>query len=95
MRGRRGAWSPSIDVGGSLATSEALGRRFVLWGKHSVWSISGSFYVAGAALGVPQVRFAWQTQHPQYLRFILCGRATTWSISGSFYVAGAALGAPS
>ena len=59
FRGRRNTWSTFIEVRGSLATSEAFGRRLVLRGRRSTWSISGAFCVAGAARGAPQVRFAW------------------------------------
>ena len=33
LRGRRSTWSTIIEVGGSLATSDAFGRRFVLGGR--------------------------------------------------------------
>ena len=66
LRGRRSTWSTFIEVG-SLATSEAFGRRLVLRGRCSTWGISGSFCMAGAALGAPQVRFTWQVQHLEHL----------------------------
>ena len=40
--------------------------------------------VAGAALGAPPARFAWQVQHLKHLRLVLRGRRSTWSTSGSF-----------
>ena len=51
--GRRSTWSTFIEVGGSLATSDAFGRRLVLHGRRSTWSTSDSFCEAGAALGAP------------------------------------------
>ena len=85
--GRRSTWSTVIDVRGSLATSDDFGHRVLLRGKSSTWS--GSFCVAGAPLGVPQVRFV-----------ILCGRCSTFievrvsPATAPFCMAGAALGAP-
>ena len=35
------------------ATTEDFGRRFVVCGRRSTWSTSGSFGVAGAALEAP------------------------------------------
>ena len=75
LLGRRSTWSTFIEVGGSPATSDASGRRFVLRGRWSTWSTSGSFRVAGsssfcvagAALGAPQTRLAWQMQHLEHL----------------------------
>ena len=78
---------------GSPATSDAFGRRLVLRRRRSARSTSGSFCVAGAALGAPQARFcvaaaalgapqarfAWQVQHFEHL--------------GSFCIACAALAA--
>ena len=123
-RGRRSTWStsgsfcmagaalgaPSLEVGGSLATSDANGRRFVWCGRRNAWSTSGSIGVAGAALGAPRACFAWQAQHSEHLhievggspamidangrRFVLRGRRSTWSTSGSVCVACATLGAP-
>ena len=84
LRGRHSTWS-SFTVRGSPATSDAFGRRLVLRGMRSTWSTSGSFCVACAALGAPQVRFAWQAQHLDYLRLVLRGRRSTWSTSGSFF----------
>ena len=105
LRGRRSTWSTFIEVGGSLATSEAFGRRLVLRGRRSTWSISGSFCVAGAALGAPQVlllrgrRSTWSTfievggslatSEAFGRRLVLRGRRSTWSISGSFSPLGA------
>ena len=62
-------------------TIETEHLRLVLPGRCSTWSISGSFCVAGAALGAPQARFclaraalgapqarfAWQVQHLEHL----------------------------
>ena len=51
-----------IDVGGSLATGDANGRRqaqhlehfrLVLRGRRNTWSTSGSFCLAGTAVGAP------------------------------------------
>ena len=47
--------------------------------------------MAGAALGAPQPRLAWQAQHLQHLQLVFRGKCSTWSTSGSFCVAGAAL----
>ena len=80
LRGRCSTWSTFIEVGGSLATSDASGRRLVLRGRCNTCSTSGSFCVACAALGAPQARFAWQAQHLEHLRFVLPGRRSTWSI---------------
>ena len=57
------------------------------------WSSSGSFCVAGAALGAPPERSA-EVRRQAGRRLRLRGRCSTWSTSGSFCVAGAALGAP-
>ena len=38
LRGRRSTCSTFIEVGGSLATSDAVGRGLVLRGKRSTWS---------------------------------------------------------
>ena len=65
LRGRRSIWSTFIEVRGSPATSDDFGRC--------------SFCVAGAALGAPQVRFAWQAQHLEHLKLVLRGRCSTWS----------------
>ena len=70
------------------------GDEWCVWafrGKRSTRSTSGSFCVAGAALGAPQARFAWHAQHLERLRLVLCGTHSTRSTSGSFCVAGAAL----
>ena len=58
---------------GVRATIDYIGRRFglqhlglirlLLRGRRSTWSSSGSFCVAGAALGALLSRFAWQAQH--------------------------------
>ena len=56
-----------IEVGWSLATRDAFRRHLVLRGWRSTWSTSGSFCVAGSALGAPQARFAWQTE--QHITF--------------------------
>ena len=45
--------------------------RLVLRGRLSTWSTSGLFCVAGAALGAPQARFAWQVQHWKHLICVL------------------------
>ena len=111
LRGRRSTLRTFIEVGGSLATCDAFGRRLVLRGRRNTWSASGSFCMAGAALGASQVRFCvgrrstWSTfievggslatSDAFGRRLLLCGRRSTWSISGSFCVAGAALCAPS
>ena len=42
-----------IELRGSPAASEYYGRRLLLRGRRSAWSTSGSFCVAGAALGAP------------------------------------------
>ena len=76
MPGRCRPWNTFIEVHGSPATIDYFGRRLVLCGRRSTWSTSGSFCVAGAALGAPQAGFAWHVQH--------LGRT-----SGSFCVAGA------
>ena len=49
--------------------------RFVLRGRRSTWSTSGS----SADLGAPPARFAWQAQHLEHLRFVLRGRRSTWT----------------
>ena len=81
--------------GGSLATNDAFGRRFVwrggcstwstsgsfLLGRRSAWSTPGSLRVAGAALGALQAHFAWQAHHLEHLRLLLRGRRSTWSTS--------------
>ena len=54
----RFAWQAlHLGEAGSLATSDAFGRRLVLRGRRSTWSTSGSFSVAGA----------WQAQHLEHL----------------------------
>ena len=57
---------------------------------------SGSFCMAGAALGAPaiEVRGSLATSDDFGRRLVLRGMRSTWSTSGSFCVAGAALGAP-
>ena len=65
LRGRRSTWSTFIEAA-------EVWRRVMLLG-------AASFCVAGAALGAPQARFAWQAQHLEHLRFILRGRRSTWS----------------
>ena len=67
LRDRRSTRSTFIEVGGSLATNEAFGRRLVLW------SISGSFCVARAALGAFQALFPWQVQHWKHLSCVFQG----------------------
>ena len=57
LRGRRSTWSTFIELSGSPATSDDFGRRVVLCGKRSTCSISGSFCVAGAALGASSGSF--------------------------------------
>ena len=52
---------------------------------------AGCFCVAGAALGAPQFRFAWQVLHLEHLSVILRGRCSTWRTSVFFCVAGAPL----
>ena len=99
MRGKCSTWSTFKEVRGSPATSDDFGRRLVLHGRRSTWSTSGSFCVAGAALGAPRARFAWQAQHLEHLlrgprspatsddfgrRFVFHGRRSTWSTSVSF-----------
>ena len=79
LRDRGSSWSTFIEVGGSLATSDANGRRFVLRGRRSTWSTSGSFCVAGAALGALQALFAWQAQLLEHVGFVLNDRRSTWS----------------
>ena len=44
-----------------------MNLRLVLRCKRSTWSTSSSFCVAGAALGAPPARFAWQAQHLEHL----------------------------
>ena len=66
-------------VRGSPATSDDFGRRQVLRGRRSTWSISSPFCVAGPALGAPQARFAWQAQHLEHLPARLRGSCSTWS----------------
>ena len=53
------------EVRGSPATSDDFGCHPVLRGRRSTWSTSsGSYSVAVAALGAPQVPFVvWQAQH--------------------------------
>ena len=83
-----------MGVRGSRATIDYIGRRFGLRGRRSIWGSSGLFCVAGAALGAPLARFAWQAQHLEHLhrgaqvrrRLIALGAA-------SVCVAGAAIGA--
>ena len=58
---------------GSPATIDYFGRRLVLRGRRSTWSTSGAFCLAGAALGAPQARFAWQVQHWKHLSCVLRG----------------------
>ena len=84
-----------MGVRGSRATIDYIGRRFgwrgrcsiwgsirlVLRGRHSTWSPSGSFCVAGAALGAPSQKSAEVRR-----RLITLGAA-------SVGVAGAAFGA--
>ena len=53
---------------------------------------AASFCVAAAAIGAPQVRFAW---HAFGRRFVLRGKCSARSTSGSFFVACAAVAAPS
>ena len=84
LRGRCSTWSTFIEVGGSLATSDAFGSCLVLGSRRSTWSISVSFCMAGAALGAAQVRFAWQAQHLEHLRLVLRGRCSTGSISAAY-----------
>ena len=88
LRGRRSTWSTFIEVSGSPATSDVNGRRLVLHfehfrlvsrGRRSTWSTSGSFCVAGEALGAPPVRVMWHAKHSEHLRFVVCGRRSTWS----------------
>ena len=67
MRGRHSTWSTFIEVRGSRATIDYIGRRFGLRGRRSIWGPSGSFCVAGAALGAPLARLAWQAQHLEHL----------------------------
>ena len=67
FRGTRSTCSTFIELRGSLGTSDANGRRLVLRGRRSAWSTSGSVCVAGAALGAPPARFAWQAQHFEHL----------------------------
>ena len=73
------SWSTFIEVGGSLATGDANGRRFVLRGRRSTWSTSGFFCVARAALGALQAPFAWQAQLLEHVGFVLSERRSTWS----------------
>ena len=40
---------------------------------------AASFCVAGAALGAPGARFAWQAQHSEHLRLVLRSRRSTWN----------------
>ena len=77
MPGRRGTFSTSIDVRGSLATKGDIFDAAVLCGRRDTFStsidVSGSlatkgdifdaaaFDVAGVTLSAPQARFAWQT----------------------------------
>ena len=68
LRVRRSTWSTFIEVGGSLATSDANGRRLVLHGRRSTRSTSGSFCVAGVALGALEPRFAWQVRIDFFVR---------------------------
>ena len=104
-RGRR----KSGDASFSWQAQHLEHLRLVLRGRRSIRSTSGSFCVAGAALGAPHARFAWQPQHFEHLHrvggspatieanrrhLVLRGKRSTWSTSGSFCVAGAALGAP-
>ena len=65
LRGRRSPWSTFIDVHGSPATIDYFGRRIVLRGRRSTCSSSGSFCVAGAALGAAPA--PWQAQHLEHL----------------------------
>ena len=90
LRGSCSTWTTFIEVRGSPVTIDYFGRHLVLCGRRSTWSTSGSFCVAGAALGAPPARFAWQVQHLEHLRLVLRGRRSTWSTSGSFCVAGGA-----
>ena len=70
-----------MEVRGSRATIDYIGHCFGLRGRRSIWGPSGSFCVAGAALGAPWARlccrhsiwsrsvlFAWQVQHLEQLR---------------------------
>ena len=47
--------------------------RLVLRDRRSTWSTSGSFCVAGAALGAPPAHSAWQVQHWKHLSCVLRG----------------------
>ena len=53
LRGRGSTWSTFIEVRRSPATIEYHGRRLLCVPSAAPWSTSGSFCVAGAALGVP------------------------------------------
>ena len=79
LRGRQSTWSTFMGVRGSRATIDYIGRRFGLRGRRSIWGSSSLFCVAGAALGAPPARFAWQVQHLEPLWLVLHGRRSTWS----------------
>ena len=68
LRGRCSTRSTFIELRGSLATSEYYGLMD-----------AGCFCLAGAALGAPQARFAWQVQHLEQLGLVLRGRRSIWS----------------
>ena len=58
-RGTRSTWSTFIEVRGSLATSDANGRRLVLRGRRSASGAQRArFAMAGTALGAPPAHFA-------------------------------------
>ena len=76
--------STSIEVCGSPATIEYCGGRLRLRGRHSTWSTSVSFCVAGAARGAPAER-----ERSAEVR-----RRLSTVDAGCVCVAGAALGAP-
>ena len=66
-------------VRGSPAAVDYFGRRLVLHGRRSTWSTSRSFCLAGAALGAPPARFAWQAQHLEHLQLVSRGMRSTWN----------------
>ena len=64
LRGRRSTWSTFIEVRGSPATIDPSGVPSF---RVALGAPPAPFCVAGAALGAPQARLAWQVQHLAHL----------------------------
>ena len=63
LRGRRGTYGAGLALVARLGWIWRCGRRRCLCGRRGTWRHRASLCVAGVALGVMDLHFAWQAWH--------------------------------